>query len=55
MANENNNEAATALSTLANAAPDPVRRVALASNPPATDPLSAADARQALIDFVLGK
>ena len=55
LANENNNEASAALSTLANAAPDPVRRVALASNPPAADPLSAADARLALIDFVLGK
>jgi hypothetical protein len=55
LANENNSEASTALSTLANAAPDPVRSVALASNPPAADPLSAADARLALIDFVLGR
>jgi hypothetical protein len=55
MAAESNTEAAAALSTLAGAAPEPVRRVALASNPPANDPFSAADARQALIDFVSGR
>jgi alpha-beta hydrolase superfamily lysophospholipase len=55
MAPEANSEATAAVNTLAQAAPEPVRRVILASNQSATDVLSSADTRQALFDFVSGK
>jgi hypothetical protein len=55
MAPEANSEAAAALNTLAAAATDPVRRVVVASSPPPNNVLAAADARQALIDFVSGR
>ncbi len=47
----NGNADAASLAQAASSA----RLVTVASNPPANDPLSAADARQALLDFVLGK
>jgi hypothetical protein len=55
MAPQSNAEATAALNTLATAAPEPVRRVSLASSPAGDNALSANDGKQALIDFVLGK
>jgi hypothetical protein len=55
MAPESSADAAAAVNTLAQAGPEPTRRVVLSQAPSGNDPLSSAQARQALFDFVTGK
>jgi alpha/beta superfamily hydrolase len=55
MAPEANAEAAAAVNTLAQAATEPIRRVVLAGSQSPTDPLTSAQTKQALFDFVTGK